>query len=88
MARNPPSNDPIPELESMCRDIDGTLHPEKVREALTTAYRRGFNECNDIYRGRMFQDPMCSVARPEPVFTPAEQASAEARIRAELGIAK
>lgn len=88
MARNPPSNDPISELEEMCRDTDGTLHPAKVIEALATAYRRGFNECNDIYRGRMFQDPICSVARPEPVFSAAEQARTEARVRAELGIPK
>lgn len=88
MARNPPSNDPIPELEAMCRDIDGSLHPGKVKEALATAYRSGFNECNDLYRGRMGQDPICSVARPEAIFTTAEQARTDARIRAELGIPK
>jgi hypothetical protein len=58
-------SDPIEELLTSCKDMDGSLHEGKVRAALAWAYRRGFDEM----RGRLPIDPQCSVGVPTHVET-------------------
>lgn len=72
----------IDEFFDLCKDVDGTLHPDKVRYALAYAYRGGFIEGVELYRGRLNFEPQCSVQRPRPVITTKQEELMEERARA------
>lgn len=57
--------DPFSELEAECLDDEGMLDPVRVKMALRLAYRRGFQQCNDIYRGAFPRDLECPVPYPQ-----------------------
>jgi hypothetical protein len=76
--------DPIGEYFELCKDVDGSFHPDKVRYALACAYRGGFLEAVDLYRGRLQFEPRCSVPSPGPVTTEKAQKALEDRVLAEL----
>ena len=79
-----PQPNRMDEFFGLCKDIDGTLHPDKVRYALAYAYRGGFCEGVDLYRGRLNFEPRCSVPTPESVMTEKAKIAIEERMLAEL----
>lgn len=74
----------IDEFFDLCKDVDGTLHPDKACYALAHAYRGGFYEGGDLYRGRLCFEPRFSISLPEPVLSEKAELVMEERFLAEL----
>lgn len=72
--------DPFSEIEAECLDDAGKLDPERIKLALRLAYRRGFQECNDIYRGAIPRELQCPVPYPQFPSRESERLAADASV--------
>lgn len=77
--RTKPSDNPIDEFFAMAFDRDGSLHAEKMRYAITHAFRSGYFAGADAYRPRPIEVP-CPVAPPEAVTTELDGQAIEAKV--------
>lgn len=72
--------DPFPEIEAECLDDAGQLDPERIKMALRLAYRKGFQACNDIYRGALPTDLQCPVPYPHFPSRESDRLAAKAAV--------